>query len=238
MKKIEFLEKARNVHGYKYKYPNLSEKVILSDKIEIIFDNKIYIQTVSKHLIGRCPEKTIQKLSTNDFIIESKKIWGDKYDYSLVNYTGSLNFVKIIYDGIVYNQRAKSHLEGKAPEFRDNEESKIWKEIANKDILGENEIQQFFTKWSLEFIKKWKSSGLEFDFYLPKLRICVEFDGRQHFEPILNLGGVKTFNKIKKLDFRKENYCEDNYINLIRIRYDQIDDVYRILWDNLKRFIQ
>ena len=32
----------------------------------------------------------------------------------------------------------------------------------------------------------------------------------------------------------KEEYCEDNYINLIRIRYDQIDDIYRILWNNLK----
>ena len=44
----------------------------------------------------------------------------------------------------------------------------------------------------------------------------------------------KDFNKyLKKLekinDKIKNDYCEDNYISLIRIRYDQIDDIYRII---------
>ena len=37
MRRLEFLEKARNTHGYKYNYLNLSEKVTLNDKIEIHF---------------------------------------------------------------------------------------------------------------------------------------------------------------------------------------------------------
>lgn len=238
MTKMEFLEKARNIHGYKYKYPTLPYRFTLSDKIEVLHNDEVYLQTVSKHLMGRCPEKTIKKLTTDDFIFEAKKIWGDKYDYSLTEYTGSLNNIKVIYNGIVYEQRAKSHLEGMAPEFRSTDESKIWKEISENDLVGENEIKEFLLKWNIDFIHKWKNSGLEFDFYLPKLRMCVEYDGRQHFEPITDFGGVSTLDRIKSIDIKKESYCEDNYINLIRIRYDQFDDIYQILWDNLSMYIK
>jgi hypothetical protein len=32
----------------------------------------------------------------------------------------------------------------------------------------------------------------------------------------------------------KQSYCEDNYIDLIRIRYDQLNKVDDILWNALK----
>ena len=35
----------------------------------------------------------------------------------------------------------------------------------------------------------------------------------------------------------KKDYCEDNYIDSIRIRYNQFDDIYKILWENLKNVI-
>lgn len=75
MKRIEFLEKARNIHGYKYNYPSLGEKLSLKDKIEIILENERFTQTVSKHLMGKCPEKQINKRTTQDFIKESKDVW-------------------------------------------------------------------------------------------------------------------------------------------------------------------
>lgn len=37
MTKEEFLERARNKHGYKYDYPNLSEKVLSTDVIDIYY---------------------------------------------------------------------------------------------------------------------------------------------------------------------------------------------------------
>ncbi len=161
MKKMEFLEKARNIHGYKYNYLNLSDKVTLNDKIDIEYKGEVYNQSISKHLMGRCPEKIIKRKTTEDFILESKKIWGNKYDYSLTEYTGALNNIQIIYNGIVYEQRASSHLLGLAPEFRNNEESLLRDKINQSDLNGIKLIEEFFEKYK----KKTSLTGL-FCFYV------------------------------------------------------------------------
>ena len=47
MTKKEFLDRARDVHGYKYQYPNLSDKVLSNDNIDIIYNGVLYRQKVS-----------------------------------------------------------------------------------------------------------------------------------------------------------------------------------------------
>ena len=42
MTKYEFLEKARQKHGYKYHYPNLSDKILSTDDIDIIYNGVLY----------------------------------------------------------------------------------------------------------------------------------------------------------------------------------------------------
>ena len=117
MTKKEFLNRARDIHGYKYQYPNLSDKVLSNDDIDIIYNGVLYRQKVVKHIIlGRCPEKNTPTKTTEQFISEAKEVWGNKYDYSLSEYSGALNKVKIIYDGIIFEQVAISHLKKKANE--------------------------------------------------------------------------------------------------------------------------
>ncbi len=224
MKKREFLEKARNIHGYKYNYINLSDKVTLNDKIDIEYKGEIYNQSISKHLMGRCPEKVVKKKTTEDFILESKSVWGNKYDYSLVEYTGALNNIQIIYNGIVYEQRANSHLLGLAPEFRSNEESLLRDKINQSDLIGKESIEDFFRKYKINYEKDKNLDNIIYQFYIPGKRTIIEYLGKEHY-------------LIKELDKKKECYCEDNYIDLIRINYNQFDDIYRILWENLKTFI-
>jgi hypothetical protein len=225
MKRLEFLEKARNTHGYKYNYLNLSDKVTLNDRIEIEYNGEIYIQSISKHLMGRCPEKTIKRKTTEDFILESKKIWRNKYDYSLAEYNGALNNIKIIYNGVVYEQRASSHLLGLAPEFRSNEESLLRDRINQSDKEGINNIEDFLEKYQIEYEVDKNLDNNIFQFYLPSKRTVIEYLSKEHY-------------LIKELDKKKEDYCEDNYIDLIKIRYDQFENIYSILWENLSDYIK
>lgn len=221
MKKEEFLEKARGKHGYKYTYHELPDKIKLKDKIKIYFNGTLYDQTVSKHLLGRCPEKSTPIKSTEEFIKECISIWDNKYDYSLVKYTGALNDIDIIYDGIVYKQRASSHLMGLSPEFRNNEESLFKQKINKSDEYGIIEIERFLIKYDISYLKNKKINNILFQFYISDRRTVIEYMSNLHY-------------LIKDVDKIKNDYCEDNYINLIRIRYDQFDDIYQILWNNLK----
>jgi hypothetical protein len=224
MKRLEFLEKARNTHGYKYNYLNLSDKVTLTDRIDIEYDGEIYTQSISKHLMGRCPEKSIKRKTAEDFILEAKEIWKDKYDYSLTEYTGALNNIKIVYNGIVYEQRASSHLLGLAPEFRSNEESLLRDKVNQYDKEGINDIKEFLDKYQIEYEMNKNLDNNIFQFYLSNRRTIIEYLSKEHYL-------IKDIDKIKK------DYYEDNYIDSIRIRYNQFGDIYKILWENLKSVI-
>jgi very-short-patch-repair endonuclease len=109
---------------------------------------------------------------------------------------------------------------------------------------GEKEIAKFLNKYDINYDRQHKFPDckniytLPFDFYIPSMRTCIEFDGEQHFHPVSHFGGIMAYESLKINDKIKNDYCEDNYISLIRIRYDQIDDIYRILWDNLKNHIK
>jgi hypothetical protein len=232
MTKYIFLEKARNKHGYKYKYLDIPDRIKLTDKIKIEYNGITFMQVVSKHLQGKCPEKKVEKKTTESFIKDCKLIWGNKYDYSLVEYKGSLNNIKIIYDGVIYEQRASSHLNGMSPEFRKNEDSIVRDIIRENEFIGNNEILSFLNKYKLNYSINYKIDNIVFDYYLPSIRTCIEFNGKHHYQLIKEIDN-DLFEKIKISDKTKIDYCEDNYLNLIIIKYDQIDDTYQILWNNL-----
>ena len=84
---------------------------------------------------------------------------------------------------------------------------------------------------------------LPFDFALflnSNLLGVIEFDGEQHFRPILfNSCGEKesyeNYKKCVKRDNIKTNYCKNNNLKLLRITYEDLNEgnwIY-ILWDFL-----
>ena len=102
---------SRKMHGDKYDYTKTIFKNMNTDII-LIKDNIEYSQKPCKHLLGRCPEKGKKLRTTEEFIDESRKIWGYKYDYSLVNYKGSHIDILIKYNNRVYKQKPAVHLSG------------------------------------------------------------------------------------------------------------------------------
>ena len=80
-------------------------------------------------------------------------------------------------------------------------------------------------KFNIEYINEYsfkdlRKSGsikpLRFDFYLPKYNVCIEFDGRHHFEEI---SGREKLVSIQHRDNLKTDYCTNKNIRLLRLNY-------------------
>lgn len=99
----EWIAKARKVHGNKYDY---SKSYYVACHTPLIITCPIhgdFAQTPSGHLSGRgCQKCGLEssamrcRLNLSDFIGKSKKIHGDKYDYSKVEYKNNATPVCII----------------------------------------------------------------------------------------------------------------------------------------------
>ena len=211
----EFINKSKEIHGNKYNYSLVDYKKS-HKKVKIICKkhNKIFEQTPHEHLSGQgCPFCKIQ--TNEEFIIKSENIHGDKYDYSLIKYIRSNKKVKIICKkhNKIFEQTPANHVIGQGcPKCNDSK--------------GEKKISYFLTNSNVKYIEQYKFDNckhkykLPFDFYLPEYNCCIEYDGKQHFEIIKYWGGEENFNKIKIRDKIKNDYCIENNIKLIRIKYN------------------
>lgn len=75
-------------------------------------------------------------------------------------------------------------------------------------------------------------SNLRFDFQIFKDDgefILLEYDGRQHFEPVDYFGGEEDFKLRVKRDKFKNLYCKEKGIKLIRIPYYEFNNLEKVL---------
>ena len=116
----DFIEKARKAHGDKYdyskvKYVNEHTKVCI-----ICPEHGEFWQAAHDHVRGRgCPKCAVKRISkilssnTEEFIEKARKIHGDKYDYSKVDYVNRYTKVCIICpEHGEFWQMPKNHLSG------------------------------------------------------------------------------------------------------------------------------
>ncbi|MGH0426187.1 DUF2726 domain-containing protein [Bacillus pretiosus] len=87
-------------------------------------------------------------------------------------------------------------------------------------------------------IKKCRNiNPLPFDFVVfdetKSIKCLIEFDGKHHFTPIKEWGGDKYFERVKKNDKIKNEYCHTNDISLYRISYKELRNVKAILTEIL-----
>ena len=55
------------------------------------------------------------------------------------------------------------------------------------------------------------------------LLCLIEYDGEQHFKPIEFFGGEEAFQKQQERDQKKDEWCKENNIPLLRIPYTDYD---------------
>lgn len=58
------------------------------------------------------------------------------------------------------------------------------------------------------------------DIFIEEKNIGIEYNGKQHYEPIDFFGGETGFLEIKRRDKLKKQLCDYNYVRLIEVKYD------------------
>jgi len=212
---IEFIKKANDIHKNKYKYYNDYKNYLTKIKIECE-THGIFYKTPQKHICGQgCPKCKGYHKTTNDYIKIASNIHSNYYNYSEVVYKNSHNNIKIKCPKHgLFEQKAYLHLNGQGcPNCnRSKGEIKISKILDNNSIYY---IQQ----------KRFKNCKdkcqLPFDFYLPNINTCIEYDGIYHFEHRDDRGGLPGLLDRQIKDKIKDKFCSDNNIILLRISYNE-----------------
>ena len=91
-------------------------------------------------------------------------------------------------------------------------------------------VSQWLTEHNIPHTREQRFEGLKgeydylrFDIYfeLPDLRICIEVDGQQHYKKDHNIDD-KAFLKKRNYGRRKEWFCYEHNIFLMRIVWDEL----------------
>jgi very-short-patch-repair endonuclease len=225
---LNFVNESKNRHDNFYEYNktnyiNSTTKIIVTCPIH--GDFKI---APTHHLSGiGCNKCSNNHVPTNEeFIIKANKIHRNKYDYSLIEYKNNKTKIKIIcaIHGI-FEQRPIHHLLG----------SGCQKCNTSK---GEIIIDNWLIEHKFKFEKQKRFSNckykkpLPFDFYISQFNLCIEFDGEQHFS---NKISQKRYLETVRNDKIKNDYCNKNNINLIRISYKEKNRINEILTNKLNK---
>jgi len=227
----QFIERSKKIHNdiYDYSlvnYKNHTTKVKIGCKNHGFFE-----QLTLNHLKGYGCYKCMGRYESLDNIIKrSKKIHDDIYDYSLITTNKKRLKIDIICKKHgVFKQTLNKHLSGNGcPTCKESQgERKIRLFLKNNNSIFN--IQKMFIKCK-------NKNPLPFDFYLPKYNLCIEYDGIQHFKINEFFGGTNGFNKLKKNDQIKNSFCKKNNIDLLRISYQDYNNIENILKNKLEKY--
>lgn len=92
---------------------------------------------------------------------------------------------------------------------------------------GELHIRQYLYNHNIKFQLQKRFDDckniqpLPFDFYLPELNICIEYDGIQHYKYRPFFGKKNDLQNLQIRDKIKTDYCMQNKITLLRINYKE-----------------
>jgi hypothetical protein len=220
----ELIKTFNDIHNHKYGYQFVNYINMKTDIDIWCYEHGLFSQNPYNHSNGtNCPDcKGNKKLDSESVINQFNKIHNNLYTYPKLQYINAhTDIIATCKDHGDFNISPHNHKQGKG----------CHKCIMSK---GEYKILSWLTDNNIKFIYGYRFDDcrnkypLPFDFYLPDLNQCIEFDGRQHFESVDHFGGDEGLIYRKNNDNVKDIFCESNNIPLLRIHYldfDRIDDI-------------
>lgn len=212
-------EKISNLIYDKCKFTSFKKKVIVTCKKHGDFKSyPSYLLNGNGCSLCRNENNSLSK----EFFLSECIKKHPEIDHSLVEYKGVNSDIKLIckIHGI-FEQKAGFYLNI----------SKGCKYC--KETKGEKKIRIFLEKNMINFKQQYKQFGFRFDFYLPDLNIYIEFNGKQHYQPVKFFGGIETYNKQNLKDILKDEILLNKKIKLIKIGYWQINKIDDILKEEI-----
>ncbi len=91
-----------------------------------------------------------------------------------------------------------------------------------KDLFPNNIVNNNYTKFN--WLKSKNKYSQEIDIYVEKIKLAIEYDGKQHFEPVKWFGGeeqLKYTKKMDKLKNRKIAQHPEDVAYFIRFNYKE-----------------
>jgi len=64
-----------------------------------------------------------------------------------------------------------------------------------------------------------ESGSMSYDIYICGLKVAIEYQGKQHFEPVEYFGGEENHKKQKQRDQLKAELSKENGVKLVYINY-------------------
>lgn len=216
----EWIEKAREIHGDKYDYSK-TEFTGANKKVCIICpEHGEFWQTAYSHLEGYgCKKCAVSQLADKyrktkeKFIDDARKIHGDKYDYSKVEYKNANAKVCIICpEHGEFWQSPVGHIDN-------SQGCPICKTKSKMELL----VKRLFDENGIEYIREKKFDWLKYqdnlkvDFFLPENNLVIECQGEQHFKPVKIYGGEEILKTIRARDNLKYEKCTENGLRVLYI---------------------
>ena len=69
------------------------------------------------------------------------------------------------------------------------------------------------------FLHSSTGGQMSYDIFISGLNVAIEYQGKQHFEPVDYFGGEDAFKKLQKRDAEKKKLSQENGIKLVYINY-------------------
>jgi very-short-patch-repair endonuclease len=226
----EFINFCREKHNNFYNY---EKTVYINDKNKVLIICPIhgeFYQYPSNHkkygcnLCARKKRGMSKRFTTQELKEKFYNIHKDEFNYDLIS------------EKVTHKQKIKIKCNKCGDVFESTVDHHLNQRCGCpfcKNSKGEKRIKNFLSINNITFIPQYSFSDLKiikllpFDFYLPELKILIEYDGIQHFKGWSN--NKVDLERRKKVDFFKNEYCLRNNIKLIRIPYTDFNNIEYIL---------
>lgn len=156
-------------------------------------------------------------MNTEEFIIKARMVHGDIYNYDKVKYVNKETPIIITCKTHGdFLQKPHNHINGCGCPF-----CKAWK---SQQKIFEKLKETFPNEvWTWEYTTDWLN-GQRIDIFNQRLKLAIEYNGKQHYEPVDFFGGKIEFEKRKILDNKKKDLLAEHNYTLYIIKYDEYDE--------------